>query len=482
ERQIAEFQQETLMLGQALQPAVEHALRDRQPQDLRDLLAAMVRDSALARIRILDARLKEVAGAASPASFPPVPTGELLRVLEGGPPLTRYLDIPGHPVAYVVLPLRRRGAVVGVLEIAHAATRVERQIRRARQDQVLGVGLLGLSLGLVIWFTVQSTIRQPVGSLVEAAVAFGRGDLSRRTGLRRRDEIGQLAAALDRMAEGLQAARDQLVAQAQARVDLERRIQQMEKLAAIGRLASEVAHEVGTPLNIVSGRASTIQQALPPEHPVHRHLETIFRQVERISAILRQLLDYARPRHLALQPVAVGPLLAQTADLLEPVARARGLRFLVSPPEAAPALRADPDQLQQVLFNLAKNALDATEAGEVRLSAGAGPAAATDIAAVRRGHVEGPCLALVVEDTGAGMPRDRLERIFEPFYSTKPRYGGTGLGLAVVEDVVRAHEGAIEVRSAEGKGTTVTVWWPVAGPTPEPSHVERAAEPEPAQP
>jgi signal transduction histidine kinase len=269
------------------------------------------------------------------------------------------------------------------------------------------------------------------------------------------------------------------VAQAQARLDLERQVRQAEKLAAVGRLASEVAHEVGTPLNVIAGRAGIIQQALAPEHPSLRHVETIARQVERITAILRQLLDYARPRQPAVRPVALRPILEQIVDLLAPLARRRAVRLEQDVPDDTPLLLADPDQLQQVLINLTGNALDATAAaGAVRLYAGEPSPPPAGASAVRRGSPKRPSVTLVVEDTGCGMPGEQLERVFEPFFTTKHRQAGTGLGLAIVEDIVRAHQGAIEVRSAEGRGTTVVIEWP-ASDSPEAALAEaRTSVPE----
>jgi signal transduction histidine kinase len=219
-------------------------------------------------------------------------------------------------------------------------------------------------------------------------------------------------------------------------------------------------------LNIISGRTEAIQKRLPPDHPLTRHASTILRQVERISGIIHQLLDYARPRRPALSAVAVQPMLSRVVDLLEPVARNRQVRLIVeASPKTAPLL-ADPDQLQQVLLNLVTNALDATPpAGQVRLVAGddALLPRTTGVDArpcIRRGEAATPCVTLQVEDTGCGIATDRLEKIFEPFFSTKERRGGTGLGLPIVEDIVRAHRGAIEIESAEGRGTTIRLRWP----------------------
>jgi len=469
ERVIAEVQQEVLVLANAIRLTVEHALRDRRPQDIQELLVAMVRDpNPVDRLRIFDRNLEDISSAMSDEGATVlVPQEDLERVLKSGETLVRYLNVPRRPAVYAILPLKtRRGAIIGVLEVVHLAARVQRQIRDAYREQVLRVSLLSLTIALVIWLTVHISIRQPIGQLVRSALAIGRGDLTHRLRLHRRDEVGQLALAFDRMVESLHAAQMQTAADAHARLELERQVQQTQKLAAVGRLASEVAHEVGTPLNIVSGRAEVIQKGLPLDHPLSRHVVTILRQIERISGIIRQLLEYARPRRLAVRPLAVGPVLARTVELLEPMTRQRHITVDAQAPADLPRLLADPDQLQQVLLNLMTNALDATSpGGTVRMAASQADPETTDARPrIVRGRPEGPFLTLILSDTGNGMPRDQLEQIFEPFFSTKERRGGTGLGLPIVEDIVRAHRASIEVQSAEDAGTTVLLRWPVASP------------------
>ena len=470
---IDEAKDEVLLLANTLRLAVQHAIRDQQPEYIRELLDELVRSpSPVDRIRVLDRQLDPINIArADSAEAITIPPADLEQTLASGKTVVRYVESAGRPTVYVLLPLRSpQGAILGVLEVVHVATQVRRQIQEAIREVILRSSLLGCTIFLVIWLAVRISIRRPVGQLTGVALALGQGDLSRRLDLQRRDEIGQLAAAFNRMAENLQAAQGQIVAGAQARLALERQLQQAQKLATVGRLASEVAHEIGTPLNVVSGRAEAIQRRLDPDHPLARHVATILRQVERISAIIRQLLEYARPRRPAVHPLDARQSLSRTVELLEPLARHRQVDLRVESPGPLPPIQADPDLLQQVLLNLVTNALDATPAGgSIRLAADVGdlgqPGATAGDAArprVSRGRPEGPVLTIAVVDTGAGMSRPQLERMFEPFFSTKDRKGGTGLGLSIVEDIVRAHGGAIEVESAEGLGTTVRLRWPLA--------------------
>jgi signal transduction histidine kinase len=466
-----ELQQEVVILTNAIRLIVEHALRDRRPEDIRQLLAEIVRDPhPVDRIRIFDTRLAETGSASiEPAVTTDVPRSVWERALQDGTPQARYLDIPGRPVVYVVLPLKDlRGRIIGGLEVVHLATRVRRLIREATHELILRMGLLSLTIAIVIWLTVRVSIRRPVRALVRAALAVGRGNLDERIPLRRRDEIGQLASAFNRMADELQAAQERTRSEAQARLELERQLQQEQKLSAVGRLASEIAHEIGTPLNIISGRTEVIRKGLPVDHPLHRHIATVLHQVERITGIIRQLLGYARPRQPKIAPLSVEPVLHRVVDLLEPLARRHQVRLAAQVPPALPPIQADPDLIQQVLLNLVTNALDATPAGgQVRLSASADPSDGDSSAAesrprISRGVAATPYITLQVADTGCGIPSERLEKIFEPFFSTKERRGGTGLGMPIVEDIVRAHRGAIDIESVERLGTTVRLRWPAA--------------------
>lgn len=467
ERLVAEVQGEAEVLTNAVRLVIERAIRDKHPGDIEALLNEIVRHpSPLDRVQIYNSRYEETAGAGA-ATAPAIPRADVEKAIVQRAAIIRYVDSPLRPTVYVLVPLANSGGgVIGALAVVQAATRIERQVHEIALDLVVRLGLLSLTIFLVIWFTVRVSIRRPLHALVRAALALGRGQLTQRITLRRRDEIGQLASAFNRMAGELQAARERTHTEAEGRLDAERQLQQAQKLAALGRLASEVAHEIGTPLSIISGRTEVIQKKLPPDHPLAREATTVLRQVERISGILRQLLDYARPRRLTRDPLAVEPVFNRVVELLAPIADRRQVRLTAEVARALPPILADADQLQQVLLNLVTNALDATPGdGRVRLTAtadesGPAPSPADRRPHISRGRSPRSCVTLRVDDTGCGIPSERLEKIFEPFFSTKERGGGTGLGMAIVEDIVRAHGAAIEIESAEGRGTTVWLRWP----------------------
>jgi signal transduction histidine kinase len=230
-------------------------------------------------------------------------------------------------------------------------------------------------------------------------------------------------------------------------------------------LAAEVAHEIGTPLNVISGRAEVLERFVPPDHAERRHLDVILKQSERIKGIIRALLDYTRPRRPNLRPQSLVPVLGRVADLLLDRSRRRGIRIQLDLPAGLPRIQGDPDQLQQLFLNLLLNALDASpQGGTIRVAAGPEPLLPEEgRAGIVRGKLERPSLDIHVLDAGKGLTAEELDHVFEPFFSTKAREHGTGLGLPIVEEIVRAHRGEIEMLSIPGRGTEAIVRLPLAG-------------------
>lgn len=229
---------------------------------------------------------------------------------------------------------------------------------------------------------------------------------------------------------------------------LEGQLVRAEKLATVGVLAAGIAHEVGTPLGVVRGRAELARAKLGREHPQAASLDVVIEQTDRVSRTIRELLDFARPQAACTQAVSVETVFHSVRSLLDVEADRRRRRLVVLPaPDAL--LEADEHQLHQVLVNLVLNGFDAcADGGTVTLQA--------------RVESQTTC-EILVSDDGAGIPQEQVPRIFDPFWTTKRRGHGTGLGLAVVEKVVRNHSASIEVTSHVGAGTTFRLRWPLHG-------------------
>ncbi|MGZ3428723.1 MAG: two-component system sensor histidine kinase NtrB, partial [Polyangia bacterium] len=234
---------------------------------------------------------------------------------------------------------------------------------------------------------------------------------------------------------------------------LERSLVRAEKLATIGVLSAGIAHEIGTPLGIISGRAEQLLTRVPHGEAgdaMRKGLSSILGQVDKVSTTIRQLLDFARARPVTVEAVSAASAVGNATSLLEHRFRQCKVALSTDAPPSLPPLAADPGQLEQVLVNLLMNACDACSAGG-HVSARA-----------RRGD-EGVVLEVV--DDGSGIAAEHLSSVLDPFFTTKKRGQGTGLGLTIAADIVKNHGGTLAIDSAPGRGTTVRVVWPSAQPT-----------------
>jgi PAS domain S-box-containing protein len=241
------------------------------------------------------------------------------------------------------------------------------------------------------------------------------------------------------------------------KLQLEQRIRQAEKLAAVGQLSSGLAHEIGTPLNVIAGRAELMIQKMAPSDPMRENLGRILSQIERITKIVNQLLDFARSRPLEARPVRLGSLIREILSLLEHQIRSNRIAVDFEPPDPFPEIAADPDQIQQVFLNVLINAIQAMPAGgtlSVRFSR-----------TTRRRQREDPVgnrfVRVEISDTGSGIPPEQISRVFDPFFTTKDIGKGTGLGLAISSRIVQSHGGWMNVKSIRGDGSLFNIYLPV---------------------
>jgi two-component system sensor histidine kinase PilS (NtrC family) len=227
---------------------------------------------------------------------------------------------------------------------------------------------------------------------------------------------------------------------------MEERVRQADRLATIGRLSANIAHEIRNPLASLSGAIEALARELPADSGRDRLVEIVLSESDRLNRIIRDFLEYARPAPLTTNPVNLAELLEEVVLLIEHRALPAGLKVVREFDDALPA-RVDPQQLRQAFWNLCINAVQAMpEGGELRLGCRFLPG-------------DGPQrLQLWVSDTGHGIAEADLPHIFEPFFSTKAE--GSGIGLALVYRVVQDHGGQIEVRSKTGVGTTFLLTLP----------------------
>lgn len=230
---------------------------------------------------------------------------------------------------------------------------------------------------------------------------------------------------------------------------MEEALERSRRLAALGRMAAGIAHEIRNPLSTLRGFAQFFSRRNGADAVALQYADLMVSEVDRLNRTVSALLQFARPREPEFSSANLGDLLRRTAHLLADEMTAHRVELRLDLPAEPLVFPVDPDLLTQMLINLLQNALAAIEVGgEIHLGADA----------------DGQSVRLWVEDTGKGMSAEECERMFEPFYTTRKE--GTGLGLAVVQQIIEQHRGRIEVKSKPEQGTTITVILPQKGESP----------------
>ncbi len=360
------------------------------------------------------------------------------------------------PLFSYTIPLKnKKGKTVGGVSILQHTSYAEREMENATWSILITIFvLIGGTVTLLLWGT-RRWVNRPISRLIEGIRDMAKGNLDTRISMVGKDELSELARSFNQMAADLKSAQGRIIRDAKVRLELERGLRQSEKLATVGQLASELAHEIGTPLNIILGRAELIKKRLEDKEAAEKNLDIIGNQIEKITKTIQQLLGFVRKEKPERQHVNINALLKATLDLLDYQIEKQNLRVVTDFGEDLPAVAADPDQLQQVFLNLILNALQAMpEGGTLRLRT-----SLKDIAKTGSSEGQGQYLEVCVEDTGVGMGKEVIENIFRPFFTTKKT--GTGLGLMVAEGIVEDHEGWIDVESEAGRGSTFKVYFNV---------------------
>ncbi|MGE5489136.1 MAG: ATP-binding protein [bacterium] len=259
--------------------------------------------------------------------------------------------------------------------------------------------------------------------------------------------VANIAVAPLLSKEGEQIGRLIIVDDVTERDELERRLMQADKLSSIGLLAAGVAHEVNTPLAVISTYAQMLQRQVSGDDQKARLLDKISKQTFRASEIVNSLLNFSRTSPTAFVEVNLNRVIQESALLIEHQLQKAGIRLELDLEEQIPSIKGNPGKLQQVFLNLFLNARDAMENGGTLTV---------------RSRAQGDAIAVDVLDTGHGISQEHISRIFDPFFTTKAVRKGTGLGLSVTYGIVREHLGVIDVYSQPGEGTRFHLEFPLA--------------------
>jgi two-component system, NtrC family, sensor kinase len=247
--------------------------------------------------------------------------------------------------------------------------------------------------------------------------------------------------------------KDMVESMGRRRIEAENRLIQSEKQASIGRLAAGVAHEINNPLTGVLTYTHMLLRRKDIEDDIRSDLQTIAESTERVRNIVKSLLDFSRQTKLDKESIEINKLVSSAISLMENQALVKGVSIKFSPGGNLPMLTLDRSQFQSVLLNIIINALDATEpGGSITIHT------ATAVSASDSGHRG---VEITIADTGSGIPPDNLDKLFDPFFSTKEVGQGTGLGLSVSYGIIQRHGGTIRVQSELEKGSTFFIWIPI---------------------
>jgi signal transduction histidine kinase len=382
----------------------------------------------------------------------------------------------------VFAPITEQGRYSGAVELVErldTATLIAERFETTALWMALSAVVL---ITLATYLLFRQLVYRPIERLLWAMSRAEAGDLQVEAPGRVPDELGQLSRSFNRMIGRIRVMTEEREAQrrvlqervGEATSELEHRNEQLEeinlqlsettlrlteleRLAAAGQTAAQFAHEVGTPLNLISGHVQLLRARLTGDVAAEARLEIISAQIERIERIVRSMLARTRPGAVELAPLDLNALLLRTFDATAPALDARGVRLETDLARSLPLVAGNADRLQQVFINLINNALDAMpgggvlrvrtgviEAFEREAHAPSSSGSPVDLAA-RKTFVE-------FADTGGGMSEELRARIFDPFFTTKEKGHGTGLGLVVARQVAREHNGEIKVEGLSEHG------------------------------
>lgn len=338
----------------------------------------------------------------------------------------------------------------GTIRIGFSLAHALGEIRKTSQGLVL-LGLIAILLETGGAMLLAMRISKPIRQLVTSVNEVARGNYDYSIAVTSRDEVGHLAQRFEEMRKALRLHVTSLAEETRRLEwtnrtlrETQNQLVQYEKLAAVGKLAARVAHEVNNPLAIIKTSFYMLNEKLPTEDPSKEELVIIKEELDRIARIIRQLLDFARPQS-DITTLHVNDTIQNLVKFVEKDLLEHHIRVVLSFSSEQPVVWIAPDHFKQVLLNLIKNAQEAMPTGGTLAIA----------TAVRQGEV-----LISVADDGVGIAETHLRSIFEPFFSTKKHGEGMGLGLAVSDNIVKSYGGAIAVESQLAKGTVFHIALP----------------------
>ncbi|MBW1981378.1 MAG: HAMP domain-containing protein [Deltaproteobacteria bacterium] len=414
------------------------------------------------------------------------------------PPAQSILPLFFPAKLVVDLPLFQNGRSIGAVHLENNLQHVRATLWRSQKLMLLFIFLDGLVFISFGSFIFSRMVVRPIKELVKTAEVFQEGDKLPEPPAATRSELGKLSRALnrllDRLGENQEQLRTHITSLEQANLELQRaqkEILMSEKMASVGRLAAGIAHEIGNPIGIILGYLELLRREDTDEEERLELLERMAKEIQRIHQIIRRLLDFCRPGSTEMGSISVHGILLETLSIVKPQFNTQGIETVVDLRASKDMVLANADQLKQVFLNLLVNAADAMAETAARkgghqlrletldVTGENSLRSASDSKPLRR-HTDPPSadyrqlrqlhrtratdwIEVRICDTGVGIVQEDLQKVFDPFFSTKEPGKGTGLGLSVSMQIVEAIGGRLQMQSTFQNGTTVIVRLPLGG-------------------
>jgi len=334
----------------------------------------------------------------------------------------------------------------GGIRLGVSLQAMHQEIARTRW-QIAAFVLLGLLAGSVASAVLARRMARPIQALMQGVAAVGRGEFGRPIEVTSHDELGQLSNAFNEMIAQLAHVRD-----------LEERLRRADRLAALGTMAAGIAHDIRNPLTsiLIFSQLMSLHHDDPDVR--EKFNRVVPRELERVQAVIEDMMELARPANMHREPVNLNELLTQVLELYEGQASGQSIKIAREYERDLAFCMADRKRLHRSFSNIVSNAIQAMPSGgDLILRTRQVPSMVFPHSGLADAQPES-AIQVTISDTGQGIPADRLSRIFDPFFTTKEK--GMGLGMAITHRIIEDHKGTIDVQSEEGLGTTFTVYLP----------------------
>lgn len=426
------MQEEVQLVARAIRMPVSYSLEKDRFGSVNQALQSVFRIERVYGAYVYDTQGERIAAVGATAPYSQY--HEAQQISNNGENKGQYEEIEGRRVYSYFVPLfDTAGTTNGLLQVSRKRSDIEQYIADMRKQAMYSLGGAGFFMSALVLLGFHGAVGKHLHHLASSMFKISNGQRTHRASLRAPAEISALARALNSMLDSISQAEEEIVQRRNAQQELESKLRQSEKMAAIGQLAAGVAHELGAPLSVIQGQAQRCLRDKNLSKTMQKSMQDVLGQVQRMEHIVRQLLDFGRASRQRRRWRNSASLAKAAAALIEKHSPSQ-ISLELQGPDPGPEIFVDQLRIEQALVNLLRNSLQAPGVSRIILG-WSGP---------DQGQV-----AFWVADDGPGIQGKDIDKIFEPFFSTKHDAQGTGLGLSVVHGIVQEHAGQVQVLDSQ---------------------------------